>query len=494
LCINSRLTLSSWSADTNLRPAEPPSSSNTSLITIFRKPFLAIGLCLLILPPADCAQQSHGVKPGSARTVIAQYDTNVSDVPLRGPITQPVSMGQAMSETLIQSPRAASLRLQLGIAKSNVIRATQMPNPNLFMDNGYKAEYTYRYGFSVPIEPPWKMVLRIIAAKKEIKRVDLEISKALWALRGDIRRAYTEVLVGQERYEALKELAELYQLLLATAEKRWKAGDVARVDVYRAELAYTQATINQEQASIEVLRAKQSLSVLLGRKHNLDLFVPRLDSISLQKKADKLSYLPDLDIALPALGRLVGVAQDNRLEIKIVDQTIRAAQANLKLTYGNIAPTPAIGVGSSVVNGPGAPDATALTKNNFHGFFFQTFVELPIFNFQQGDISKYRSMLQQLKAEVSTQKNIVEQDVVQAYQSVVIQRKKIQSYQEKALSRSAEIARLTQKSYQVGETDIASALQAQQANVQVRNEYLDAIKAYELAYTDLEQSIGTTLY
>lgn len=416
-----------------------------------------------------------------AQSVIAQGNGPL-ETPLRGPLTKPVSMGQAMNETLMQSPRAASLRLQLGIAKSNLIRATEMPNPSIFMDNGYKAEFTYRYGFSIPIEPPWKMALRIIAAKKEIKRIDLEIAKALWSLRGDIRRAYTEVVISQERYETLKSLADLYQSLLVTAEKRWRAGDVARVDVYRAELAYTQASINRDQSITEVVRAKQSVNVLLGRNHDLDITIPRLDALPFQLKAEKLSYLPDLETPLPSLNQLLASAHEHRLEIKVVEQAIRAGQASLNVSYGNILPTPAIGVGSSVVNGPGLPpDATALTKNNFHGFFFQTFVELPIFNFQQGDISKYRSTIKQLTAERLTQRNI-------------IQRQKIQTYQEKALGRSAEIARLVQKSYQVGETDITSALQAQQANVQVRNEYLDAIKAYELAYTDLEQSIGTTLY
>lgn len=451
------------------------------------------GLFVFVAPIAQADPIRPGQKLASAQSIVAQ--NGPLEVPLRGPVTQPVSMGQAMSETLMQSPRAASLRLQLGIAKSNLIRATQMPNPSIFMDNGYRAEFTYRYGFAVPIEPPWKMALRIIAAKKEIKRVDLEIAKALWALRGDIRRAYTQVVIDQERYETLKSLADLYQSLLATAEKRWRAGDVARVDVYRADLAYTQAVINRDQALTEVARAKQSINVLLGHNHDLDINIPSLDSIQFNLKAEKLSYLPDLDTPLPTLDQLVSTAHDHRLEIKIVEQTIRTGQANLKVSYGNILPTPAIGVGSSVVNGPPlSPDATALTKNNFHGFFFQTFVELPIFNFQQGDISKYRSMIKQLTAERMTQRNIVEQDVVQAYQSVVIQRRKIQTYQEKALGRSAEIARLIQKSYQVGETDITSALQAQQANVQIRNDYLDAIKAYELAYTDLEQAIGTTLY
>lgn len=460
----------------------------------FLFPLITALASINICSPIANSQQTAVGKVASAQPVLAQGNGPL-EVPLRGPVTAPVSMGQAMSETLMQSPRAASLRLQLGIAQSGLIRATEMPNPSIFMDNGYKAEFTYRYGVSVPVEPPWKMALRIIAAKKEIRRVDLEIAKALWSLRGDIRRAYTEVVISQERYETLKSLADLYQILLDTAEKRWRAGDVARVDVYRADLAYTQASINRDQALTEVARAKQSINVLLGHKHDLDINIPRLDSLSVPVKSEKLSYMPDLDTPLPALDQLLVAAHEHRLEIKIVEQAIRAGQANLNVSYGNIMPTPAIGVGSSVVNGPGlSPDATALTKNNFHGFFFQTFLELPIFNFQQGDISKYRSIIKQLSAERLTQRNIVDQDVVLAFQSVIIQKRKIQTYQEKALGRSAEIARLVQKSYQVGETDITSALQAQQANVQVRNEYLDAIKAYELAYTDLEQSTGTTLY
>ena len=41
---------------------------------------------------------------------------------------------------------------------------------------------------------------------------------------------------------------------------------------------------------------------------------------------------------------------------------------------------------------------------------------------------------------------------------------------------------------------MAAVLLAQQENLDVQNEYLDAVYAYEMAYTDLEQSIGTLLY
>lgn len=419
-------------------------------------------------------------------------------IPLRGPMALPLSIDQAMSETLTASPRAASLRLQLGIAKSGLIRATELPNPSIFMDNGYRAEFTYRYGFTVPIEPPWKLALRILAAKKQIKLADLEISKGLWALRGDIRQAYTEVLVSQERYETLSQLTQLYEKLAAAASKRFTTGEVAQIDAYRAELALTQAEINRDQMQNQVLQAKQGLSVLLGRNYDTALDVPRLPPFKL--KAIKRDYLPDFDRPLPELPALLTRAFQNRLEIKIAEQSIKTNGANLKLAIGNILPNPTIGVGSSVVNGPAPQPAPGdsigdpgAPKTNFHGFFFQVFQELPIFNVQQGDISQYRATIKQFKAELFTQQNIVQAEVVSAYRALVMQRQRIEAYQTKALDRSAQIAKMTQRSYEVGQIDINSVLVAQEANVQIRKDYLDAVYAYEIAYTNLEQAIGTTL-
>lgn len=465
-----------------------------------------LGYCIVIgtslgLPNSGAAAQSgssHLTVPKSSTTLtpggaISRQTLAALQPELRGPIANSLSIDQAMNETLMQSPRAASLRLQLGITKSGVVRATELPNPSIFMDNGYKAEFTYRYGVSVPIEPPWKLALRLLAAKKQIVLADLQIAKGLWALRGDIRRTYAAALIAQERFQTLSELTELYKRLLSSAEIRFKAGDVAQLDVYRAELAYQRALINRNLAMNQVKRAKQGLSVLLGREYDSLFDVPRLPPFIL--KAVKMDYLPDLETNIPEISSLLPRAFQNRLEIKIVEQSIKTNGANLKLAYGNILPNPTIGAGSSVVNGPPLPqNAGPNDRNSFHGFFFQASVPLPIFSFQQGDITQYKAVIKQLQAEQNTQKNTVEQEVVEAYQAVVMQRQKIQSFQENALARSHQIAQMTQRSYEIGQSDIASVLIAQQANVEIRNEYLDAVYAYEIAYTDLEQAIGTTLY
>ena len=75
----------------------------------------------------------------------------------------------------------------------------------------------------------------------------------------------------------------------------------------------------------------------------------------------------------------------------------------------------------------------------------------------------------------------------------MIARERISAYQEHVLAESDEVARLARRSYEVGQTDITSALSALQANIQVRTQYLESIRSYQQAFTDLEQSIGKPL-
>ncbi|MBX9951044.1 MAG: TolC family protein [Candidatus Obscuribacterales bacterium] len=415
---------------------------------------------------------------------------------LRGPMGDSMSIGQAMNETLINSPRAAAVRFNLGITKAELIRATELPNPTIFMDSGYKAEFTYRYGVTIPIEPPWKLVFRILAAKKQIKQTDFEIRNALWQLRGDIRKAYTELVVAQETYETLVDLYDLSARLYEVAAKRFQAGDVPELDVLKARLLNGQNAIERDVGARRVTQARQALAILLGRTVDTQVQVPRLQPFQL--RAEKIDLLPDFNKDMPKLDVLLAAAKQNRLELKVLARAIDTAKAQLKVAYGEILPNPTLGVGSSVVNGPPLDPSqiepgSILPKNVFHGYFIQVFQPLPIFDLNQGDISKYRATIRALNSQVISQENVIQQEVSAAYQRVLAARQRISTYQEKLLNDSNEVARLARRSYEVGQSDITSTLLTQQANIQIRNQYLDAVNSYQQAFTDLEQAIGTVL-
>jgi len=146
-------------------------------------------------------------------------------------------------------------------------------------------------------------------------------------------------------------------------------------------------------------------------------------------------------------------------------------------------PNPNFALGKDTTgNEPAGPKLTAV--------FMTLNQETPFTNFQQGEIYQYRATARQLNFQTAAQRNMVYSDVAGAYQNLLAARDKIRIYQERLLQDSNEVARLAQRSYEVGQSDITAALQAQQANIQVRSAYLDAINAYAGAVADLEKAVG----
>jgi outer membrane protein, heavy metal efflux system len=446
----------------------------------------AVALSLLLSPSAQA--ETFTINQTNNQILVA--DALPTLLPPINPSTQnqssagEVSLNQALNETFGLSPRAASVRLQLGIAKSAIPQALTFPNPSLIVYNGFIAEQTYQLGASIPIEQPWKVFFRLVSAKQQIKQADLEIQRNLWLLRSNVRRAFLEVVLAEEMAQTLAQVADLTNRLLLAAAKRANAGDVANLDVFKAKLAHSQAQVELAQAQRQVRLTKRRLNLLRGKDHAVELSVPRLPPFQL--KVQKTELLPDFDQALPTLDQLIATAHQKRLDVRLVIQAIKTNEAELKSTYASILPNTQFNVGRSITGNP--PDGPKL-----NGYFIGVTQELPVFDFKQADVTRYRSTLRQLKIEAEAQKNIVSEEVAVAYERVSIARERIQAYQDHLLADSEQVARLARRSYEVGQSDITAAIAAQQANIQVKTQYLEAVRSYQQAFTDLEQAVGEIL-
>lgn len=392
---------------------------------------------------------------------------------------------QAFDEALTKHPRVASIRAQLGIAKALYAQALTLPNPSLIIYQGMRAEQTYQRGVSIPLEPPWKLVTRLISAKQQIKQSDLQIMNQLWLLRLDVRRAFLEVVVAQETAQTLSDLKTVSGTLLDVARKRFQAGDVPELDVLKAQLATTQAELEYGQGLRRVIQAKQQLNVMLGRDFEGGLEVQRLPV--LKAKIETNDLLPDFDRTLQPAAEYVKESLENRLELKVIKQQIKANKAGLANSVGNIIPNFQINVGNSATGNP--PNGPKI-KN---GYFVAISQEIPVTNLQQGDIANYKATIRQLNLEYGSQKNLVTGQVAAAYQKLLSARERIQAYRDHVLDQADEVVRLARRSYEVGQSDITSTLAAQHDNIGIRSQYLDAVQDYQQAFADLEQAIGKPL-
>ena len=240
-----------------------------------------------------------------------------------------------------------------------------------------------------------------------------------------------------------------------------------------------------------VVRAKQQLNVILGRVVEQKVGIPRLpDFVGPKKvislKAFRHGVLPDFSRDIPALSYFLDLGLKNRLELKSLAMQVKVNDMNYKNAVASIVPNPSLAYGSSTNSN--LPSGPKLKSN-----FMTLNVELPFSNMNQGDREKYKAMGVQLKYQIEAQKNMVQGDVSSAYNNLLAAREKIRVYQEHVLDDSNEVARLARRSYEVGQSDINATLLAQQSNIQVQMQYLEAITSFQGAYTDLEQACGLPL-
>jgi cobalt-zinc-cadmium efflux system outer membrane protein len=402
-----------------------------------------------------------------------------------------LSIFTALDQALVKSPRAAALRSMLPVTQSELARATQQPSPEWMYDNGVAAEQTRRTGAVFNWEPPWKLVFRLLAAKRLIEQTKQDLLGQLWSLRAEVRLAYTEVVVAQETLETLNSLYDLAHRLMVVSEKRFKAGDVPELDMLKARLAESQYDVERRVGLRRVIRAKQQLNVIMGRKPESPLMVPRLppflktEDIAAAAKAHNI-LLPDFGQRIAVLENYLDIAMKHRYELKTLYRQIATNKAQLRNAYGNIVANPTFYMGSSQVgNPPGGPRLGA--------YYFGVQVPSNLTDFQQGDIAKFKAVSRQLNYQTGALKNIITAEVSSAYNNVLAARQKLRIYQEHVLADSYEVARLARRSYEVGQSDITSTIQAQQNNVQIRTQYLEAIQLYQQAFTELERACGTPL-
>lgn len=395
-----------------------------------------------------------------------------------------ISLSAVFDESLLKSPRVSNVRAQLGISKAAKAQALTFPNPSFFFLQD-TAQLARQIGSSIPIEAPWKVVFRLLVAKNQIKQTDLEIAKNLWQFRGVVRKAYLDAVIARETHDTYFQLQSIASNLKRVAKNRFESGDVAALDVERADLAFLQSESEILQASRNILLTKQKLSVLIGRDYKDSVQVMRLPQF--QWRANKSELLPDFDKDMPTLDALISEAFKTRLDLKVIEQSLAVNVSNLRLTKANILPNPVLNIGSSYSGNPPTPSIS--TK----GIFVGVTQEVPIFNFQQGDLTKLNAIRRQLLMERESTKNRIQEEVVTAYQQMESARERVALFQTSILPASHKVADLARKSYEYGQTDITATLAAQQANVQVQSSFLDAVRSYQQAMTDLEQSVGKPL-
>lgn len=332
---------------------------------------------------------------------------------------------------------------------------------------------TEQPNFSYLHEREHKRELRLKSAQEgtqitESQHIDLERN-----LLFGLRSAFVQTLQAKAVLELAKADLEYYDKIIDISRARFKAGDLAKIDLARIELQRVQYESEIETAIVNLRTQKIALLLLLDDRTPVDQF--------------DVTGVFDLGPELQPLADYHQIALDNRPDLRAAIQTIEQSQTNHKLAWANGSTDPTFGAwytNNASTNNPNGSQTLGLSVS----------VPLRIFDKNQGekkrtliDIDRSQDAAEAAKAQVFS-------DVDDAYELVRSNIALIKPYKAQYLDQSVYVRDTVTFAYQHGGASLMDFLNAQSDYRVVQLAYLQLIGAYMTAAGQMNLAVGHEVF
>ncbi len=385
----------------------------------------------------------------------------------------------AVQRALANNPQVIAAQQVWEAARARAIQQSALPGPELALE--YEelpgiariGDFGVRsYGATQTIEFPFAWWRRGQAARQAAESTRLS---ALEMMRLDIgtrvKIAFDRVLLEQKRLDYAQQNAELAQSFSEKAQRRLEAGDVAELEVLRAEVGAGRAANRVAAARGFLSVAKAELNTLLAQPgragleirgdlhyRSVSLDLQDLQSKALKRHPDFLGAEWKVESSLSAQGA-ARAAFIPAVDVGIYRETARTAAGNDGSWRVGIA------------------------------------LQLPLWGAarQRGELAEAKAAAGQAIAEKDATQNQIALAVESLFIEVQTSEKQVLLFQERIVREAERSFAIANRSYAEGKVTYLELLEAQKTLVEVREEYAAALFNYRTALYRLERASGGAL-
>lgn len=391
-------------------------------------------------------------------------------------VSAPLSSTEALAAALTFNPELDLQRAQLALARADVMKAKQRPNPVLSLSPEHVLG-AVEGGLS-----PWVVALSLVWPVRTAGKRDLEIEQALatsdaallngagavWKLRTTVRDATCALQIASARQALAREEADLRADLAQRLDQQAAAGVASRYDAMRSHLERDQS----------LQRLRQSESSLSTARHDL------ADAIGLP--AAEVARRPPGDDCLPVTAREPELLADlqaraiaSRLDLRAKMAEYRAVDAAFRTEVKRRVPDLNLGPGYTYDHGE-------------HRITFTLSAELPIFNRNDAAIARAAADRDRVIAEVDQLQWAVRSGVDRAADQLALGREQFADSQRVAHEAQDLLGRDRQRQAS-GEIDQPTVIASQLISLSARIDSLDATRSLLDAISSLESAVQSPL-
>ena len=272
----------------------------------------------------------------------------------------------------------------------------------------------------------------------------------------NIAAAYLEILFADELVTVSDQVLKVTQLQIDRTTKLVEAGSLAKGSLLEIEAQYAREELN-------VINAQNRLQLAYLNLYQL-LDLPSTESFKIEKPV-----LPEISANLTLINSMdvFRKAVETKPAVKGAEFRLEGARQQLKVAKGSLLPTLSFGVNynndynnkdfyqtfdpiaNKVIQGDLIPFDEQLKKNQRYGF--GATLSIPLFNRFQGQtqVKNSRIQVEDYELRLQSTKNLLRQDIEQAYTKALAAFKRYIANQ-KAVVSSTEAFRYTEEKFNVG--------------------------------------------
>jgi cobalt-zinc-cadmium efflux system outer membrane protein len=358
--------------------------------------------------------------------------------------------------TLSNHPDVLEAVAALQSARGRWLQAGLKPNPSL----GYAASEIGNEGqagqqgayVGQTFVRGGKLQLNRAVASHEIAMAEQAIVAAQQRVLTDVRVAFYELLILQERATILQRLVELTQQAEATARQLFEARESPKTDYLQARIELDRMQLEVRTTRLSLGRARQVLAARMG----LDRLPAARVAGDLENPLDTLHWQPILDQVLGAHPSILRALAD-----------VERARCAIAREQAEVVPD-LVSQGTVQYD-----DATRYTVVGLQATF-----DLPIWNRNQGAISAAWAELRAAQQRVGQARLDLQARLAADFTDYASAEQKVATYQRDILPQAGETQQLIAQAYQQGELGFLAYLTAQRTFFEASLGYLDALRAY----------------
>jgi cobalt-zinc-cadmium efflux system outer membrane protein len=382
---------------------------------------------------------SDRVKAQSDFDVTPKKDAGRFTMPATVSATDGINEDEAVAIALWNNEQFQADLAGISFAAADVKDAGIIQNPLLqyLSPNGGIVAQGYLYFY---LDNLWQRPHRVAAAKRDARKVAENLVQRSFTLIRDVQVAYADLALARNRVDILAQNSTIRTQMSQLASSRLRNGDIS-------ELEATTARIDSINAADILLRAVQDTLILRYRFNTL-LGINSQDTVINLKQSPSPTFKP------APKNELIEMAYTYQPELVAAQAAIEAAGQRIGWERSRIA------VFTGVLNGQNFTGTPSAEKPFPETFNLGLRTEVPIFNWNQGRISRAKAELEQASHNYVAIRQRVALTVSEAYTRYETALKSYELWNSSVLPSLEEAVKLSQNSYGTGDISYLPVLEA----------------------------------